>query len=129
MVEWHGHAYQKTPGDGEGQRSLACCSPEGHKESDMTQQLNNEQQKKKQPSLRNSILITYELPDFEFGTFCVSEMLFQNPFYFIIVKFFLLLFLTCVILTVLFLPIVRYTLRHMTRKEQIWDFKPDLSEL
>ena len=28
-------------GDGGGQGSLACCSPWGHKESNMTQQLNN----------------------------------------------------------------------------------------
>ena len=28
-------------GDGEGQRGLACCSPWGRKESDMTGQLNN----------------------------------------------------------------------------------------
>ena len=28
-------------GDSRGQRRLACCSPWGHKESDMTQQLNN----------------------------------------------------------------------------------------
>ena len=28
-------------GDSEGQRSLACCSPWGHKESDTTEQLNN----------------------------------------------------------------------------------------
>ena len=33
------------PGDGEGQGSLACCSPLGRKESDMTQQVyNNKQQ-------------------------------------------------------------------------------------
>ena len=31
----------KTPGVGEGQGSLACCSPWGHKESDMTELLNN----------------------------------------------------------------------------------------
>ena len=40
MVGWHhqlnGHEFEQTPGDGEGQRSLACCSPWGHKESDMT---------------------------------------------------------------------------------------------
>ena len=30
----------KALGDGEGQGSLACCSPWGHKELDMTQQLN-----------------------------------------------------------------------------------------
>ena len=42
---WHhrlnGHEFEKVPGDGEGQGSLACCSPWGHKESDMTEQLNN----------------------------------------------------------------------------------------
>ena len=32
---------EQAPGDGEGQGSLACCSPWGHKESDKTEQLNN----------------------------------------------------------------------------------------
>ena len=45
MVGWHhrlsGHEYEQAPGDGEGQGSLVCCSPWGHKESDMTEQLNN----------------------------------------------------------------------------------------
>ena len=40
MVGWHhrleGHAFEQTPGDGEGQEGLACYSPWGHKESDMT---------------------------------------------------------------------------------------------
>ena len=40
MVGWHhqlnGHEFEQTPGDSEGQGSLACCSPRGHKESDMT---------------------------------------------------------------------------------------------
>ena len=44
MVGWHhqlnGHEFEQTQGDGEGQGSLACCSPWGHKESDMTEQLN-----------------------------------------------------------------------------------------
>ena len=31
---------KQTPGDGEGQGNLACCSPWGHKESDMTESLN-----------------------------------------------------------------------------------------
>ena len=39
VVEWHhrlkGHEPEQTPGDSEGQGSLACCSPLGHKESDM----------------------------------------------------------------------------------------------
>ena len=36
-----GHGYEKTPGDSEGQGSLAGCSPWGCKESDMTQRLNS----------------------------------------------------------------------------------------
>ena len=35
VVGWHhrlnGHELEKTPGDGEGQGSLSCCSPWGHK--------------------------------------------------------------------------------------------------
>ena len=35
MVEWHhllnGHEFEKTPGDGEGQGSLMCCSSWGHR--------------------------------------------------------------------------------------------------
>ena len=34
--------FEQTPGDGEGQGSLACCSPWGCKESDVTEQLNND---------------------------------------------------------------------------------------
>ena len=40
MVGWHyrlnGHEPEQAPGDGEGQGSLACCSPCCRKESDMT---------------------------------------------------------------------------------------------
>ena len=38
-----GNAFNQVPGDGEGQVSLACCSPWGHKESDMTEQLTNDE--------------------------------------------------------------------------------------
>ena len=45
MVGWHhqfnGQELGQTPGNGEGQGSLACCSPWGHKELDMTERLNN----------------------------------------------------------------------------------------
>ena len=44
MVGWHhqfdGHEFEYAPGFGDGQGSLAYCSPGGHKESDMTEQLN-----------------------------------------------------------------------------------------
>ena len=45
MVGWYhrlnGHEFEQTPGDNEGQGSLACCSPWGRKELDMTEPLNN----------------------------------------------------------------------------------------
>ena len=37
----NGHGFEQTPGDGEGEGSLACCSPLGCKELDMTERLNN----------------------------------------------------------------------------------------
>ena len=41
MVGWHhrlnGHEFEQTAGDSEGQGSLACCSPWGHKELDTTE--------------------------------------------------------------------------------------------
>ena len=44
MAGWHhrlnGHEFEQALGDG-GQGSLAYCSPWGHKESDVTEQLNN----------------------------------------------------------------------------------------
>ena len=40
-VEWHhrlnGHEFEQALGVGGGQGSLVCCSPWGHKESDMTE--------------------------------------------------------------------------------------------
>ena len=39
-----GHESKQTLGDSEGQGSLAYCSPLGHKESDMTEGLNNNNQ-------------------------------------------------------------------------------------
>ena len=54
MVGWHhqlnGHEFEQVLGDGEGQGGLPCCSPWGHKESDMTEQLNNN---------KNSFVISY----------------------------------------------------------------------
>ena len=45
MVGWHhcliGHEFEQAPGDSEGQGSLVYCRPWGHKESDTTEQLNN----------------------------------------------------------------------------------------
>ena len=47
MFGWHhrlnGHELEQTLVDSEGQGSLACCSPWGHKELDTTEWLNNNQ--------------------------------------------------------------------------------------
>ena len=44
MVGWHhglnGHEFEQAPGVGDGQGGLACCSPWGRKEMDMTEGLN-----------------------------------------------------------------------------------------
>ena len=44
MSGWHhwldGHEFERTPGVGDGQGGLVCCSPWGCKESDMTELLN-----------------------------------------------------------------------------------------
>ena len=44
MVEWHhqpdGHEFEQAPGVGDGQGSLVCCCPWGHKESYTTERLN-----------------------------------------------------------------------------------------
>ena len=47
MIGWHhqlnGHEFEQTPGGSEGQGSLACYSPRGHKESDTTSWLTEQQ--------------------------------------------------------------------------------------
>ena len=44
MVGWHhrlnAHEFEQTPGESEGQGSLAFCSQGGHKELDTTERLN-----------------------------------------------------------------------------------------
>ena len=48
MVGWHhqlnGRGFEQAPGDDE-QESLAYCRPWGHKELDITEQLNNNKRK------------------------------------------------------------------------------------
>ena len=51
MAGWHhqfnGHEFEQAHGVGDGQETLACCSPWDLKESDMTEtELNNQQGKK-----------------------------------------------------------------------------------
>ena len=57
MVGWHhrlnGHKFEQALGVGEDQGSLVCCSPWGHKESDITKQLKN---KNPQQGFRAAVL-------------------------------------------------------------------------
>ena len=50
MVGWHhrlnGHEFDQTLGDSDRQGRLSCCSPWGHKESDTTKRLNNNNRQK-----------------------------------------------------------------------------------
>ena len=45
MVGWHhrlnGYVSEQTQGNSEVQGNLACCSPWGHKEPDVTERLDN----------------------------------------------------------------------------------------
>ena len=49
MFGWHhrldGHEFEQVPEVDDGQGSLACCSPWGHKESDTTEQINDNKYK------------------------------------------------------------------------------------
>ena len=55
-VGWHhrldGYEFEQASGIGEGQESLVCCSPWGHKESDETEQLNNNNKDPAVPDVR-----------------------------------------------------------------------------
>ena len=56
MVGWHhqlnGHEFEQALGDGEGQGGLACCSPWGRKESDMTERLKNNEKPRASDEMR-----------------------------------------------------------------------------
>ena len=63
MVGWHhqlsGHEFEQVPGDGDGQGSLVCRSPSGRKESDMTEQLNNNHKARRQLQLAPRFIMNY----------------------------------------------------------------------
>ena len=66
-----GHDFEQAPGDGEGQGSLACCSPWGHKELNMTEQLKNN---KKPPELwRTNFCCFTSLTMWSFITFILGN--------------------------------------------------------
>ena len=51
-----GHEFEQAPGDGEGQGSLVCCSPRGHKESDMTEWLNWTRSQRNRSQVKESFI-------------------------------------------------------------------------
>ena len=69
MVGWHhqlnGREFEQTPGVGDRQGSLACCSPWGHQELDMTKWLNNNKMRGSQHQCSGSR--TLECSDFWSG--------------------------------------------------------------
>ena len=64
MVGWHhclnGHEFEQTVGDSEGQGSLVYRSPWSHKESDTTEQLNNNNSKSHYKANKDSNRIIIE---------------------------------------------------------------------
>ena len=65
MVGWHqrldGHEFEQALGDGEGQGSLACCSPWGCRESDTTEHLINHNRDTTLSGLRPTQQTSYHL--------------------------------------------------------------------
>ena len=62
MVGWHyqldGHEFEQALGVGDGQGSLACCSPWGCKELDTSEQLNRTSWKRLESRLLEEIAIS-----------------------------------------------------------------------
>ena len=50
----NGHDFEQFPGLGDGQGSLACCSPWGCKELDMTELLNNNKTRSEELEVRKT---------------------------------------------------------------------------
>ena len=55
----NGHEFKHTPGYVEGQGGLSCCSPWGCKESDTTEQLNNNKTVLKKLFFKTKLLSLY----------------------------------------------------------------------
>ena len=68
-------SFEQAPGDGEGQGSLVCCRPWGHKEPDTTKQLNNNNliikcQKQHLNTYFYEVLVTSKTLDFQSKRVC-----------------------------------------------------------
>ena len=80
MVGWYqrlnGHEFEQAWGDGERQGSLASCSPWDHKESDMSEGLNNNNSayKLNKQSIRQYTALTCSFPNLEPVCFSMSGL-------------------------------------------------------
>ena len=74
MVGWHhwqdGHEFKQAPGVGDGQGSLACCSPWDRKELDTTEQL-NWTERSSLPTVNVRVIVT--------GSFPLRLLLYKSP--------------------------------------------------
>ena len=79
MVGWHhrlsGHEFEQAPGVGDGQESLACCSPWGHKRLDMTEWLKRNEWNHWNP---NFLKITFWCPWYDLAEFTLQAKLWPD---------------------------------------------------
>ena len=77
MLGWHhwlnGYEFEQALGDGEGQISLACYSSWGHKESDMTEWLNNNKGRRGRGDGSGMIQVHYTYYALYFYYYCISS--------------------------------------------------------
>ena len=73
MAGWHprlnGHEFEQAPGDGEGQRSLASCSPWGCEES-VTTVVAEQQQQQQRVAFVTSVTILFSTRN---GAWCTID--------------------------------------------------------
>ena len=81
MAGWHyqlhGQEFQQPLGDGEGQESLVCRSPWGHKEWDMTERLNNIRQLdfvRSHDLVSDTCHLTFKLSPLYLNFICVTSV-------------------------------------------------------
>ena len=85
--QFNGHELGQTPGDSEGQGGLTCFSPWGHKESGITQRLNNNNNNKPSHILQGCVYVIssiYILDQILHGTqvvHLVSSLAYRFYFY------------------------------------------------
>ena len=84
MAGWHhqlnGHEFEQTAGDSEGQRSVACCSPWGHKGSDMTYGLHNSKRHRCRLKIDCWGCLEWGSNVYNRGSLNISDRCYKSPF-------------------------------------------------